>query len=146
MLQVRDARGSTEGLVRRECDGQVKNRGFWDDEDLMTNGAEIFQVSRRPDGQRLGRGQITGFACEFGEGGKNAADTKNLHGRRQACQASEEPMHDAALGNGSRTPPCFRSELQHSQASNKEPTAPASSNQTSAPTFTIPYQRPALVL
>jgi hypothetical protein len=69
-------------------------------EDLMTNAAEI-------PGEQMGKGWVGAnyrIRLRIWRGREERGRNENLHGRRQACQASEEPMHDAALGNGRCAP------------------------------------------
>ena len=105
-----------------------RNCGFGDDEDLMTNGAEISNVSRRA---QVWVGANYRIRLRIWRGREERGRHENLDGRRQACQASEEPMHDARI-------PAFSgvscSPVKRTTKANSQPP----SNQTSASTFTIP--------
>lgn len=86
--------------MKRGCDRQIREERRWDGEGLMTNGAEIL-------GEQMGIGWVGAnyrIRLRIWRGREGRGRNENLHGRRQACQASEEPMHDAALGNGRCAP------------------------------------------
>lgn len=101
MLQVRILEVQGQGLCESEgATGRSEKSVAGMARGLMTNGAEIL-------GEQMGIGWVGAnyrIRLRIWRGREGRGRNENLHGRRQACQASEEPMHDAALGNGRCAP------------------------------------------
>jgi hypothetical protein len=84
-------------------------------------------------GAGWGRGKLQDSPANLGEGGKNAAETKTCTGGGKLAKRQKSRCMTLRWGTAA-VHPCFRSELQPSQANSEKPTA----NQTSGLDFHDP--------